>query len=89
MATSWSIEFTRIAREQLDALPDSLFVRISKAIGRLNDSPLPAGAKRLRTEDELYRIRVGDYRVVYALDREESAVIITRVRHRKDVYRGL
>jgi mRNA interferase RelE/StbE len=89
VATRWSVEFTRLAREQLDALPDSLFVRISKAIARLNDSPLPAGSKRLQTEEELYRLRVGDYRVIYALDREGHAAIITRVRHRKDVYRGL
>jgi mRNA interferase RelE/StbE len=56
---------------------------------RLLDNPVAGGVKRLRTTGELYRIRVGDFRVVFTLDREERIVIVTRVRNRKDVYRGL
>jgi mRNA interferase RelE/StbE len=89
VATPWSIEFTRLAREQLDALRDSILVRVSRALLRLADNPFASGMKRLRAPEELYRIRVGDFRVIFTVDRQERVLTVTRVRHRKDVYRGL
>jgi mRNA interferase RelE/StbE len=52
----------------------------------LADDPRPPGAVKLAGRDD-YRIRVGDYRIVYAVDDEEGLVIVARIAHRRDVYR--
>ncbi|MGI9114002.1 MAG: type II toxin-antitoxin system RelE family toxin [Chthoniobacterales bacterium] len=56
-------------------------------VAQLRDEPLPYGSEKLAGSDHTYRIRVGDYRVVYELLRSAGLVEIQRVRHRKDVYR--
>jgi mRNA interferase RelE/StbE len=55
-------------------------------IRRLADDPRPPGSERLSGEDR-YRIRRGDYRVVYAIDDEQRIVEVVRIGHRRDVYR--
>ena len=60
--------------------------RISAAIDGLAINPRPAGAAKLAGRDDL-RIRIGDYRIVYAVDDAEGLVIIARIAHRRDVYR--
>ena len=62
-------------------------VRISRAIDSLADNPVPPGARKLKGEERSYRIRVGDYRVVYDVLEEVVLVMILRIGHRKDVYR--
>jgi len=53
----------------------------------LANNPLPPGSKKL--QDDLFRIRVGDYRIVYQIESDQIVIIIVRVRHRREVYRGL
>jgi len=60
--------------------------RIRTAIDALAFDPRPVGAAKLAGRDD-YRIRVGDYRVVYAVDEAERLVIVGRVGHRREVYR--
>jgi len=60
--------------------------RIASAIDNLADEPRPPGATKLAGRGD-YRIRVGDYRIVYAVDDEERLVLIARIAHRRDVYR--
>jgi mRNA interferase RelE/StbE len=72
-------DLRRIARDDVS--------RIITAVAQLGDEPLPHGSEKLAGADHTYRIRVGDYRVVYELLRAASTVEIQRVRHRKDVYR--
>ena len=55
----------------------------------LREEPLPRQAIKLAVEEQWYRIRVGDYRIVYGVDRDAMQVTIHYVRHRRDVYRGL
>jgi mRNA interferase RelE/StbE len=62
--------------------------RIVARISSLAENPRPGGCQKLSGLRESYRIRVGDYRVVYAISEHERAVQIVRVAHRKDVYRG-
>jgi len=62
-------------------------VRISRAIDSLADNPAPPGARKLKGEERSYRIRVGDYRVVYDVLEEVVLVMILQIGHRKDVYR--
>jgi len=62
--------------------------RIVAAMEGLAADPRPPGCVKLQGEDELWRIRLGDYRVVYAVRDEKLMVLVVRVAHRKDVYRG-
>jgi mRNA interferase RelE/StbE len=56
------------------------------AIDALADDPRPSGCAKLAGRDD-YRIRVGDYRVVYAVDDDKRVVLIARIAHRREVYR--
>lgn len=61
--------------------------RIVAGIRSLTDDPPPPGCEKLAGEDDRYRIRVGRYRVIYAVGDGELLVVVVRVGHRKDVYR--
>ncbi|MBI2731448.1 MAG: type II toxin-antitoxin system RelE/ParE family toxin [Sphingobacteriales bacterium] len=64
--------------------------KISAVIDSLSETPKPIGIKKLQASSEnLYRVRAGDYRIIYAIAEEIKIVNIRRIRHRKDVYRGL
>jgi len=58
-------------------------------IEALQDEPFPRGVRKLSAADELYRIRVGDHRIVYGVDPDARQVVVYYVRHRRDVYRRL
>ncbi|MDI6451152.1 type II toxin-antitoxin system RelE family toxin [Anaerobaca lacustris] len=75
--------------KDLRALPQSLVVRVFGHIEALQDEPFPRGVRRLSATDELYRIRVGDYRIVCGVDPDARQVVVYHVRHRRDVYRRL
>lgn len=75
------------ARKELDAIPNDQFLKIDAAILALKTNPHPyPQSKKLKGEGKC-RLRVGDYRVVYAVDEKEKIVAVYRVRHRKEVYR--
>jgi mRNA interferase RelE/StbE len=59
------------------------------AVEALADDPRPQGAVKISGDDNLWRVRVGDYRVVYEIHDDRLIVLVLRVAHRKDVYRGL
>ena len=58
-----------------------------EAMESLADDPMPVGGKKLVGSDHTYRIRVGDYRIVYDIQNARLIVFVIRVRHRRDVYR--
>ncbi|MCD6335971.1 MAG: type II toxin-antitoxin system RelE/ParE family toxin [Candidatus Latescibacteria bacterium] len=60
-----------------------------KRIKRLKTDPFPRGVTKLSGTERLYRIRMGDYRIVYEVDTQAKQVIIHYVRHRREVYRAL
>ena len=70
-------------------VPRKLRPAIERAIDKLHDEPFPQGAKPLHGVPSLYRIRVGDYRIVYSADRKAPSVTVEKVGHRKEVYRFL
>ena len=72
---------------RLSKSPHALRSAIRTAIDGLADSPRPPRAKRLTDAEDLYRIRVRDWRVIYKVDDEGNTVIIAHVRHRKEAYR--
>jgi len=74
------------AQKDLDTFQAKAFEKIKKRILSLSNNPRPFGAIKL-TQEEGYRIRVGDYRILYRIDDRQKEVIIYRIKHRKEVYR--
>ncbi|MBI2328219.1 MAG: type II toxin-antitoxin system RelE/ParE family toxin [Chloroflexi bacterium] len=67
-------------------LPSVIHTRISRRILSLEDNPRPRGARKLSSREE-YRLRVGDYRVLYTIDDKNSIITVFAVGHRREVYR--
>jgi mRNA interferase RelE/StbE len=82
----YSLDIKHSAQKELDSLDDSTFSRIDRKILTLAENPRPAGCKKLRGYKDQWRIRVGDWRVVYLIDDEAKLVTIMRVAHRREVY---
>lgn len=82
----YSITFARSARRELEALDAAIVNRILSKIEALARQPNPRGCRKLHGEENLWRIRIGDYRVVYAIYHKEQIVDIIAVRHRSKAY---
>ena len=80
------VEIKPSAAKELDALDHALFARIDRKILAPAENPRPTGCKKLRSYKDQWRIRVGDWRVVYIIDDDARRVSITRVAHRREVY---
>ncbi len=86
---SYELRLRRVAQRELDSLPKRDYERVADAIGALKENPRPPRVKKL-TDSGLWRIRLGQYRIVYAIDDRVGLVIIVRVARRtEDTYRGL
>jgi mRNA interferase RelE/StbE len=72
--------------KQIARLPDQVRERVVTKLTELEESPRPSDCRKLETEESLYRLRVGDYRA-YAVDDTNKKVVISRVAHRREVYR--
>ncbi len=83
----YAITFAQSARRELEALDRAIVARILSRIEGLTQEPRPSGARKLRGEQNLWRIRVGNYRIVYSVDDRQRLVDIVRVRHRREAYR--
>jgi mRNA interferase RelE/StbE len=83
---SYSIELTRSAEKDLRRIDKSKISRIYKQIELLTANPRPDGVKKLAGADRTYRIRIGDYRVVYEIEDKVLLILVIRIAHRKDVY---
>jgi len=83
---SYQIEIKKSAEREYKNLEKVIKERIKTAILDLGKNPKPSGYKKLQNIDG-YRIRVGKYRILYAIDEELKKVDITAIGHRKDVYR--
>lgn len=83
------VRIGRSATKELEALPDRTLQRIAAKIDSLAQQPRPSGCKKLRGADDLWRIRVGDYRIIYAVNDIELLVEIRVIRHRGDAYRPI
>ncbi len=85
---AYRVEVQRSAERDLERLSKILFDRISAQLVALAEGPRPPGAEKL-TGLEAFRVRVGDYRIIYEVDDSAGVVVVTRVRHRREVYRKL
>ena len=86
---SYSLQFRPSVEKDLRALPKSVTKRIWRRVEALADEPIPAGSVKLSGAEALYRIRVGDYRVIYGIDHSSKRILVHYIRHRKDAYRNL
>jgi mRNA interferase RelE/StbE len=75
------------AERDLKGLERDVRVRVYEALRALAENPHPHGCCKLAGSDSDWRIRVGDYRIIYAIDKTARAVRVMRVRHRREVYR--
>jgi mRNA interferase RelE/StbE len=86
---TYSILFKPAVEKDLKSLSKTTLLRVFKQIIALQKEPLPHRTIKLSGMERLYRIRVGDYRIVYEVDEDAHLIIIHYVRHRRDVYRQL
>ncbi len=83
----YAVFFKPSADKALRRLPKEIQRRIIIAVNNLQDDPRPAGSMKMQGGDDLWRIRVGDYRVVYTIKDKHLVVLVLRIGHRRDVYR--
>jgi mRNA interferase RelE/StbE len=74
------------AQKDLDALPETEVIKILSKIINLEDEPRPVGVQKLH-DQEGFRIRSGNYRILFEVNGPTKTVLIYRIKHRKDVYR--
>ena len=87
MSTSYRVEIARRALKALAALPRKEQQRVRGAIDLLADTPRPPGCVAMRGEKSTYRVRVGDYRIVYEVHDSVLRIQVVRIGHRREVYR--
>ena len=84
---SYRIEITASAEKQLGRLPRADRVRVARRIMALSTGPRPPGCRQLSGHEDVYRIRVGVYRVIYSIEDRRILVVVLKIGHRRDVCR--
>jgi len=83
----YRIFFKKSAEKELARLPQSLIHKIFKMTEKMQLNPLLLNSQKLSSYKDLYRIRIGDYRIIYLLEKAKKKIIITKIGHRREVYR--
>ncbi|MEI6446074.1 MAG: type II toxin-antitoxin system RelE/ParE family toxin [Nostocales cyanobacterium ELA583] len=83
---TYEIIITKSIQKQLDNLPNNIQERVYDKISQLAEEPRPDGVVKLKGYDNEYRIRIGDYRLVYEIQDEQLIVLLVQCKHRRDVY---
>ena len=84
---AYRIVVTAEARRNLLALPKDVLRRVDACIRALAATPRPRRTKRIKGVPDLWRVRVGDYRILYTIEDRNLLIVVVRVGHRRDVYR--
>lgn len=87
MSRIYKIEIPKSVEKALGKLPTHIREQIERRIEKLAEEPRPTGCEKLAGEDSLYRVRQGDYRVIYEIHDKVLVVLIIKIGHRRDVYR--
>ena len=85
----YKVQLKRSVIKILKSLPQKEVKKIAKKIDSLEQNPVPKDSKKLKGEKDLYRVRVGDYRILYFFQNLNLTVLVIRVGHRKDIYKDL
>lgn len=83
----YKVEFASAVLRQLKKLPTKISHHLVTAAESLGETPYPFGTKKMRGGESLWRIRVGDYRIVYRVEGHRLVVLIVKIGHRREVYR--
>ena len=83
----YKIDFTSAARKQFLGFPEQVQIRLEEKIDKLAKDPRPNGVEKLSGLENIYRIRIGKYRVIYNIQDEVLIVLVVKIGHRKEVYR--
>ena len=83
----YRLEFTSAADQQFRKLPKNIQTRLRLHIDALTHNPRPSEIEKLKGEENAYRLRVGDYRVLYEVQDKVLLVLVVKVGHRREVYR--
>jgi mRNA interferase RelE/StbE len=84
---AYSVRLKPSAEKSLAKLPRDAQKRIAHAIIGLASHPFPPSCKKLTSEEAVYRIRMGDYRIIYQVDKKQLIILIVALGHRRDIYR--
>ena len=84
---TYKIEWKRSAIKELQRLPRQMRLKVVAAVDNLSSNPYPQGVRKLVSTENSYRIRIGDYRLLYNITQHKLIIEIIRVGHRKDIYR--
>jgi len=84
----YKVELRRGAQRTLDKLPQTDFEAVVEAVKQLAQTPRPRGMEKVKTTG-LWRIRQGDYRIIYSIDDSQQLVTVVRIGHRREIYRSL
>jgi mRNA interferase RelE/StbE len=82
----FTLDFDARVQKDLRGIPKEMVDRIFEKVLALTENPFPVGVKKLQGLEETYRIRIGDYRVVYLVNTKEHLVYIDYISHRRDAY---
>lgn len=86
---NYKIELSRSALKNMGKIPKKELIRIGNRIDALCSDPRPADIKKIRGDENLYRIRSGNYRILYRIYDDEIYILIVDVDHRKDAYKDI
>ena len=84
---NYTVTLLRDPQKALDNMDADLRARMIRALRRLEDDPRHAGVVKMSGPDDFHRVRVGDWRVVYAIRDRQLVVLVIRIAHRREVYR--
>ena len=85
--SNYNVKFKSSAAKEFRKVPSHIKERVVDTIEKLLDNPRCSGVAKLKGDDDLYRVRVGEYRIIYEIDDNDKKIVRTRIRHRRDVYR--
>ncbi|MBW4650259.1 MAG: type II toxin-antitoxin system RelE/ParE family toxin [Kastovskya adunca ATA6-11-RM4] len=83
----YQVEIAPAAQRQIRKLTTDVQQKIIQRLEALAVDPYPAGVVKMRGEQSLYRVRLGDYRIIYEIQDEELLILVLKVGHRRDVYK--
>jgi mRNA interferase RelE/StbE len=84
---SYAVSIRRSTQKELQTIPSPFYEKIEDQLLSLRDTPRPAGCKILKGTEKSWRIRVGNYRVIYEIDDAVKRITVIKIGHRSDVYR--
>ncbi|NQZ56779.1 MAG: type II toxin-antitoxin system RelE/ParE family toxin [Lentisphaeraceae bacterium] len=87
--TSYELKFHKNIKKDLRGIPKSDLSKILNKINELELNPFPDGHIKISGQDNLFRIRQGDYRILYTVENNELIVFVIKIKHRKEVYKNM